>query len=59
MSNVQNDAGMLLGHPQQTEVVGGISGGKKSNEGVILEKNDRAPSLEKFKQLHGGNATLD
>lgn len=51
MSDVYNHTGMFLGHPQKAKVARGTGGGKKSNEGVVFEKDDRAPSLEKLEQL--------
>ena len=51
MSDMQHYTGMLLGNSNQAEVVRGVGGGKKSDERVVLEKNDRAPRLEELEKF--------
>ena len=51
MPDVHNHTGMLLGYSKKAKVTGGSGRGKKSNEGMVFEKDDGTPSLEKLEQL--------
>ena len=59
MPDVKNNAGVFLGHSDQTEVVRRVLGRKKAHKGVVFEEREGAPGFEEGEEACGGDTTLE
>lgn len=56
---MKHDAGVLLRHSDQREVLRRVCGREKTDERLILEQNERAPGLKVVEELRSSYTTLD